>query len=78
MIEKSTLEKVEYSRSLATVLGLATTLDFEHDGKELVKLDFPRTIQVNGLISRNLQSMSCCTSSLVYESPKAMKGSSSS
>lgn len=48
MIEKSTLEKVEYSRSLATVLGLATTLDFEHDGKELVKLDFPRPIQVNG------------------------------
>ncbi len=41
MIEKSTLEKVEDGRSLNTVLGLASTLDFQHDGEKLVKLDFP-------------------------------------
>ena len=74
---KSTLEKIHHCRVFWTV-WLAPLYPC-HYWKEFVKLDLSWSIFVDGLkLTKIVQSISACTYYRLYESPKAIKGSSSS
>lgn len=71
------MEEVVDGRLLLLVFA-PPLADLGHDRQELVELDLARPVLVDGCVRPHLQSMSSWTSSRVCESPRAMKGSSSS